>query len=48
MPFGDHKARQITNDDYEELDYIVIMEEYNMLHLLRIIGSDIITRFIGF
>ena len=40
IPFSNHKARQITKEDYEEFDYIVIMEEYNMPRLLRIIGSD--------
>ena len=40
IPFDDHRARQITPADYDEFDYIVIMEEYNMPRLLRIIGSD--------
>ncbi len=40
IPFDDHRARQMTRADYEEFDYIVVMEEYNMPRLLRIIGSD--------
>ena len=40
IPFDDHRARQITPADYEEFDYIVIMEQYNMPRLLRIIGND--------
>ena len=40
VPFDDHRARQITRADYDDFDYIVIMEEYNMPRLLRIIGSD--------
>ena len=40
VPFDDHRARQITRADYDEFDFIVIMEEYNMPRLLRIIGSD--------
>ena len=40
IPFDDHRARQITPADYDEFDFIVIMEEYNMPRLLRIIGSD--------
>jgi len=40
IPFGNHKARQITIDDYNNFDYIVIMESYNMSRLLNIIGQD--------
>lgn len=40
IPFDDHRAQQITRADYDEFDYIVVMEEYNMPRLLRIIGSD--------
>lgn len=40
IPFDAHKARQFTLDDYNEFDYIVIMEKYNMPRLLNIIGSD--------
>ncbi len=40
IPFGRHAARQITRADYEEFDYIIVMEQYNMPRLLRIIGSD--------
>ena len=40
IPFDDHRARQVTRADYDEFDYIVIMEQYNMPRLLRIIGSD--------
>lgn len=40
VPFDDHRARQMTRADYDEFDYIVIMEEYNMSRLLRIIGRD--------
>lgn len=40
IPFDDHRASQVTRADYDEFDYIVIMEQYNMPRLLRIIGSD--------
>ena len=40
IPFDDHRARQMTRADYDKFDYIVVMEEYNMPRLLRIIGSD--------
>lgn len=40
IPMTPHRARQITREDYEEFDYIIIMEQYNMPRLLRIIGED--------
>ena len=40
VPFNKHRARQITRADYEAFDYIVVMEEYNLPRLWRIIGAD--------
>ncbi len=40
VPIGEHRARQITQSDYAEFDYIVMMEEYNRSRLMRIIGED--------
>ncbi len=40
VPFGNHRARQITRADYDAFDCIVVMEEYNLPRLFRIIGSD--------
>ena len=40
VPFTRHSASPITRQDYEEYDYIIIMENYNMPRLLRIIGED--------
>ncbi len=40
IPFQKHRARQITRADYDAFDYIVVMEEYNLPRLFRIIGSD--------
>lgn len=40
IPFSHHAARQVTRQDYEDFDYIIIMESYNMPRLLRIIGED--------
>lgn len=34
------RARRITVDDYNEFDLIVVMEEYNMRNLMRIVGCD--------
>jgi len=40
IPFGSHRARQITREDYDIFDYILVAEEYNIPRLMRIIGSD--------
>lgn len=40
VPFLKHTARQITKEDYNIFDYIIVMEEYNLPRLYRIIGSD--------
>ena len=40
IPFGAHRARQVTREDYQKFDYIVVMEQYNLPRLMRIIGSD--------
>ena len=33
-------ARQVTKADYDRFDYLIVMEEYNIRNLMRIIGSD--------
>ncbi len=40
IPYGLHRARQISRRDYEEFDYVIVMEQYNLPRLLRIIGED--------
>lgn len=35
-----HKARQFTLDDYNNFDMVVVMEDYNVRNLMRIVGSD--------
>ena len=40
IPFTEHIARQFTNKDYEEFDYIICMENYNIKNLLLLIGID--------
>ena len=40
VPFTDHRSRQITKHDYKEFDYIIGMEERNIINILRIIGDD--------
>ena len=40
IPFSPHSARQVTREDYENFDYIIVMESYNLPRLMRIIGED--------
>lgn len=40
VPFTDHRARQITAEDYEKFDYIIGMEQRNIINILRIVGDD--------
>ena len=35
-----HRATQITKEDYDKYDYIIVMEERNRRDLLRIFGND--------
>lgn len=40
IPFSEHRARQIVSQDYNNFDYIIVMEQYNLPRLFRIIGED--------
>ena len=40
IAFCDHRASRITKQDYEDFDYIIVMEQYNLPRLYNIIGSD--------
>ena len=40
IPFGEHRARQIVKQDYNNFDYIIVMEQYNLPRLFRIIEED--------
>ena len=40
IPYSHHSARQFAKQDYDEYDYIFIMEKYNYINLLKIIGID--------
>lgn len=40
VPFEKRGARQITKKDYENFDYIILMDSYNMRNLKRIIPDD--------
>lgn len=35
-----HHARRIERRDYQEYDYLIGMEQYNLRNMMRIFGSD--------
>lgn len=37
---GDHRARQVTKKEYEEYDYILGMDSWNMKNMMKIFGND--------
>lgn len=40
IPIYQHSARQITLSDYDYFDYLLVMENYNLHNLKRIIPTD--------
>jgi len=36
----DHRAKQVTKQDYSKFDYLIVMDSNNVRNLNRIIGSD--------
>lgn len=40
IPIWPRQARQMTRQDYENNDYIILMDENNWRNAMRIIGSD--------
>ncbi|MBQ3079572.1 MAG: low molecular weight phosphotyrosine protein phosphatase [Clostridia bacterium] len=40
IPMHPHRARQITKKDYEESDYVVCMDNWNLRNLNRMTGGD--------
>lgn len=40
VPFTRHEARQVTKADYENFDYLIVMDEENIRGLFRIIDGD--------
>lgn len=40
IPCGDHRAVQVTKADYDNYDYLIVMDSYNVRNLMRIIGDD--------
>lgn len=40
IPYTEHCATQMTKDDYDQYDYIIGMDDYNLVNIMKIIGSD--------
>ncbi len=40
IPCGDHRAVQLRRADYDEYDYLIGMDTWNIRNMLRILGSD--------
>ena len=40
IPFAKHQARQIRKSEYEDFDYFIGMDTYNIQDMLRCFGSD--------
>ena len=40
IPYGDHRAYQITKPDYDKYDYIIGMDTANIRNINRMIGPD--------
>ncbi len=42
---GDHRARQITEDDCNHFDHVIAMEEYNLVRLKRMLPKKYHNKF---
>lgn len=40
IPCSDHRAIQVTKQDYDKFDYLIVMDTNNVRNLMRIIGED--------
>ena len=40
VPLVPHRARQMTRSDYDEFDYLIGMDSYNVSNMTRIAGGD--------
>ena len=40
IPFGDHRAVQMTRQDYETYDYLIAMDHNNLRNMARFVGGD--------
>lgn len=41
IEFGEKRARKIKAEDYEKFDYIIGMEESNIVNIKKIVGDDL-------
>ena len=39
IPCGDHRARQMRREEYDQFDYIIGMDSWNIRNINRIIGN---------
>ena len=39
IPCGDHRARQMRREEYDQFDYIIGMDTWNIRNISRIIGN---------
>lgn len=40
IPVHKHRARQITKQDLDKFDYILVMENYNLVNMKRVVGDS--------
>ncbi len=40
IPCGNHRARQLTREDYRKFDYLIGMDRENMYYMPRLTGGD--------
>lgn len=40
IPYDRHYARQLVEEDYEKFDYFIGMDNYNVLSMKRLFGTD--------
>ncbi len=40
IPCSDHRAVQVTKEDYDKYDYLIVMDSNNVRNLMRILGND--------
>lgn len=40
IPYGIHKARRITKEDYDKFDFIIVMDEENLYNVRRVMSTD--------
>ena len=40
IPCENHRAIQVTKEDYTKYDYLIVMDTNNVRNLMKIIGSD--------